>query len=154
MQTRLNKTRSGEFAASLLALAGLRRLGLEDQADVVLDPEAMVPSACQGIVGVTVREGDIALRELLSGIEDPEARAVSIAERTMLALLDGSCRTPIGGYARLLPDGRLHMTGLVAREDGSFLLKRSLFGSPKDAAAIGAELGAELRRDSPADVFA
>jgi hydroxymethylbilane synthase len=71
----------------------------------------------------------------------------------MLALLDGSCRTPIGGYARLLPDGRLHMTGLVAREDGSFLLKRSIFGAPADAARLGAELGAELRRDSPDNLF-
>jgi hydroxymethylbilane synthase len=154
VQTRLNKTKSGEFAASLLALAGLKRLGLEDQADIVLDPESMVPAACQGIVGVTVRAADVELCELLSGIEDPEARAVSTAERTMLALLDGSCRTPIGGYARLLPDGRLHMTGLVAREDGSFLLKRSTFGDVKDAAAIGAALGEELRRDCPADVFA
>lgn len=153
VQTRLNKTKSGEFSASLLAMAGLRRLGLGDQADVVLDPESMVPAACQGIVGVTVRAADVELCELLAGIEDPEARAVSTAERTMLALLDGSCRTPIGGYARLLPDGRLHMTGLVAREDGSFLLKRSTFGAAADAAALGAALGEELRRDSPGDLF-
>jgi hydroxymethylbilane synthase len=153
VQTRLNKTHAGDFSASLLAVAGLKRLGLADQADVVLDPDSMVPAACQGIVGVTVRAADTELCELLKGIEDPEARAVSTAERTMLALLDGSCRTPIGGYARLLPDGRLHMTGLVAREDGSFLLKRSIVGAPGDAAALGAELGAELRRDSPDDLF-
>ena len=70
---------------------------------VPLDPEAMVPSAGQGIVGITVRAEDTALRELLAGIEDPEARAVSTAERALLAALDGSCRTPIGGHARLLP---------------------------------------------------
>lgn len=151
--TRLNRTKAGDFAASLLALAGMKRLGLEEHADVVLDPEAMVPAACQGIVGVTVRETDRDLRELLAGIEDREARAVSIAERTMLALLDGSCRTPIGGYAKVLPDGRLHLTGLVARADGSFLLKRSVAGAPAEAERMGAELGAELRRDSPADVF-
>jgi hydroxymethylbilane synthase len=154
VQTRLERTERGDFSASLLALAGMKRLGLADRASLVLDPEAMVPSACQGIVGVTVRAGDTELRELLSGIECAEARAVSTAERTMLALLDGSCRTPIGGYARLLPDGRLHLTGLVAREDGSFLLKRSLTGDPSDAVKIGAELGAELRADSPQDLFA
>jgi hydroxymethylbilane synthase len=154
VQTRLERTERGDFSASLLALAGMKRLGLADRASLVLDPETMVPSACQGIVGVTVRAGDTELRELLSGIEDSEARAVSTAERTMLALLDGSCRTPIGGYARLLPDGRLHLTGLVAREDGSFLLKRSLTGTPDDAVKIGAELGAELRADSPQDLFA
>jgi hydroxymethylbilane synthase len=114
----------------------------------------MVPSACQGIVGVTVREDETELRELLAGIEDPQARAVSTAERALLALLDGSCKTPIGGHARFLPDGRLHLTGLVARADGSFLLKRSMHGAPADAERMGAELGRSLRADSPADIFA
>jgi hydroxymethylbilane synthase len=72
----------------------------------------------------------------------------------MLAALDGSCRTPIGGYARLLPNGELHMSGLIARPDGSFLLKRQLHGSVADAARIGTELGASLRADSPRDIFA
>jgi hydroxymethylbilane synthase len=153
VQTRLERTERGDFAASLLALAGMKRLGLAERAGLVLDPETMVPAACQGIVGVTVREADTELRELLSGIEDLAARAVSTAERSMLASLDGSCRTPIGGYARFLPDGRLHLTGLVAREDGSFLLKRSVVGAPEDGARMGAELGAELRADSPVDLF-
>jgi hydroxymethylbilane synthase len=152
--SRIEKVRSGECAASLLAYAGLRRLGLEGEAATVLDPESMVPAACQGIVGITAREDDLALRELLAAIEDPEARAVSTAERAMLAVLDGSCRTPIGGHARLLPDGQLHLTGLVARADGRFLLKRSLHGSVDDAARLGAELGASLRADSPRDIFA
>jgi hydroxymethylbilane synthase len=155
VQTRLDKVRAEDGpAASLLALAGLRRLGLESEAAVVLDPEAMVPAAGQGIVGVTVRADDIELLELLSAIEDAEARAVSTAERALLAALDGSCRTPIGGHARLLPDGRLHLTGLVARTDGSFLLKRSVHGDPKEAARMGQELGDSLRKDSPADLFA
>ena len=154
VQTRLNKLEAGECAASLLALAGLRRLGLADRASAILDPEAMVPSAGQGIVGVTVRADDHELRDMLSAIEDPEAKAVSTAERAMLAELDGSCRTPIGGYARLLPNGELHLTGLVARADGSFLLKRTIHGHSDDAGRIGAELGASLRADCPRDVFA
>jgi hydroxymethylbilane synthase len=153
VQTRLERTERGDFAASLLALAGLKRLGFADRAGLVLDPETMVPAACQGIVGVTVRSTDTELLELLSGIEDPEARAVSTAERAMLAYLDGSCRTPIGGHARLMADGRLHLTGLVAREDGSFLLKRSVVGLAADGGRMGAELGAELRADSPGDLF-
>ncbi|GAC1347641.1 MAG: hydroxymethylbilane synthase [Acetobacteraceae bacterium] len=153
VQSRIDKVARGDCAASLLAVAGLRRLGLEDQA-VPLDPEAMVPSAGQGIIGITVRAADAVLRELLASIEDPEARAVSTAERALLAALDGSCRTPIGGHARLLPDGRLHLTGLVARADGSFLLKRSLHGPAVDAARLGAELGLGLRGDSPRDIFA
>lgn len=158
VQTRLEKVARGDVAASLLALAGLRRLGLEERASVVLDPDAVVPAAGQGIVGVTVRADDTELQELLGAIEDAEAKAVSTAERALLARLDGSCRTPIGGYARLLParEGeapQLHLTGLVARADGSFLLKRSVHGPAAEAARLGAELGASLRADSPHDIF-
>ena len=153
VQTRLGKLAAGDYAASLLALAGLRRLGLEDRASVVLDPDAMLPAAGQGIIGITTRADDADLPELLTAIEDAEARAVSTAERAMLAALDGSCRTPIAGHARLLANGQLHLTGMVARADGSFLLKRSLHGTAEDAGRIGAELGASLRADSPRDIF-
>lgn len=158
VQPKIAKVRRGDYDASLLALAGLRRLGLEEGQILPLDPDAIVPAAGQGIVGITIRADDQALFRLLASIEDPEARAVSIAERALLVSLDGSCRTPIGGYARLLPgaDGgapMLHLTGLVARPDGSFLLKRSLVGAAADAARLGAALGESLRRDSPRDIF-
>jgi hydroxymethylbilane synthase len=152
VQTRLGRVRAGEFDGSLLALAGLRRLGLAAEAAVVIAPEIMVPAAGQGIVGVTVRADDVELRELLAAIEDPEARAVSMAERGLLAALDGSCRTPIGGYARLV-EGELRLTGLVAREDGSFLLKAESRGSPRQAEALGRALGETLRGQSPPDIF-
>ena len=157
--SRLEKIGRGDADASFLAVAGLIRLGLMHAAPaglsvVALDPDAMVPSAGQGIVGVTVREDDTELRALLTGIEDPQARAVSTAERALLALLDGSCRTPIGGHARLLPGGELHLTGLVARADGSFLLKAQ---PPWRAVRSGAHRGRvgpqSLRADSPADIF-
>lgn len=153
VQTRLAKIHDGIAAATLLAFAGLKRLGLEHEADVVLDESAMLPAACQGIVGITVREDDLALRELLAAIEDPEARAVSRAERALLAALDGSCRTPIGGRAIALPGGRLMLTGLVARADGSVLLRRVIEGRQSDAAALGQALGESLRCDAPADIF-
>src|SRR4051812_33963278 len=89
VQTRLGRVRNGDFAASFLALAGLRRLGLELEAGVLLDPTLMVPAAGQGIVGVTVREADVELHELLSAIECKTARAVATAERAMLGTLDG-----------------------------------------------------------------
>lgn len=159
VQTRLDKLAARQCDATLLALAGLRRLGMEDRASIVLDPAVMVPAAGQGIVGVTVRESDIELRELLSAIEDNEARAVSTAERALLAELDGSCRTPIGGYARLLPseNGKekiLRLTGLVASEDGVFMLRREIAGAPEDAEKMGQELGRSLRADSPSSIFA
>jgi hydroxymethylbilane synthase len=151
--TRLAKIEAGALDGTLLAYAGLRRLGLQDKASVVLSPDLMVPSACQGIVGITVRSADTELLAMLSGIEDPEAKAVATAERALLGALDGSCRTPIGGYARLLEDGSLYLTGLVARADGSFLLKRSAAGAVADAAALGRELGLSLKADSPGDIF-
>ena len=152
--TRLAKVRGGEFVASLLAMAGMKRLDLGHEADLPLDAELMVPSAGQGIVGITVRADDRELHELLAAIEDPDAKAVATAERALLDALDGSCHTPIGGHARRLPDGRLHLTGLIARPDGSFLLRRTLTGAAGDAARIGHELGLELRADSPRDIFA
>lgn len=153
VQTRLRKLGDQECQASMLALAGLHRLELDVPGAVILAPEIMVPSAAQGIVAITVRADDTALRDLLARIEDQVSRTVATAERAMLARLDGSCRTPIGAYARLLPDGGLTLTGLVARADGSFLLKRVLSGSAADALRIGDDLGASLRADAPADLF-
>jgi hydroxymethylbilane synthase len=153
VQTRLRKLRDGECQASLLALAGLRRLHLEIPRAIVLDPQTMLPAAAQGIVGITVRTADTAIRNLLAMIEDPASRIAATAERAMLATLDGSCRTPIGAHAQLRPDGSLTLTGMVARTDGSFLLRRTLDGPPADAIRIGEALGAILRAGSPADLF-
>ena len=154
VNTRLRRIAEGACAASLLALAGLSRLGLAARASAVLEPDLMVPAAGQGIIGITVRADNTELIELLAAIEDRRARAVATAERALLAALDGSCRTPIGGYARLRADGLLALTGLVARPDGSFLLKHTLAGAPDDARRIGAGLGDRLRAEAPADLFA
>jgi hydroxymethylbilane synthase len=154
VQSRLRQLAAGEVAATLLALAGLRRLGLEAAASVVLEPEVMVPAAGQGIIGVTLRREDAELGVLLAMIEDAPAHRVATAERALLAALDGSCRTPIGSHAVLEEDGTLRLTGLLARADGGFLLKRSLRGAPGDAARMGRELGAWLRAEAPADILA
>ena len=154
VQSRLDKIRHGVCDASLLALAGLRRLGLDHEASVVLDPEVMVPAGCQGVVGITAREDSVELRILLKTIEDQEARYTATAERTLLQSLDGSCRSPIGAYGEMQAGGRLQLTGLVAREDGSFLLRRSLSGPAEDGCVLAEELARSLRADSPGDIFA
>ena len=154
VQTRLGRVRNGDFAASFLALAGLKRMGLEREAGVVLDADAVVPAAGQGIVGVTVRARDVELHELLSAIEDREARIVATAERALLGALDGSCRTPIGAYARLRDDGTVHLTGLIARPDGSYLLRHTAEGPAMEAERLGRMLGDRLRREAPADILA
>ena len=142
---RIERIRRGDFGATVLAL--------EDEVGLVLDPSLMLPAACQGIVGITVRADDIELCTMLSAIEDPDASAVSRAERALLAALDGSCRTPIGGHATIEADDQLRLTGLVARADGSFLLRRAITGDRADAARLGSELGASLRADTPRDIL-
>ena len=153
VETRLAKLVRGDCDATLLAQAGLIRLGTSRRANAVLDAGVMVPAAGQGIIGITLRDSDTELRAMLERIDDPDARLAATAERALLARLDGSCRTPIAAYAHLA-DGELNLTGLVARADGSFLLKRSLRGAPADAERLGSELGASLRADSPSDIFA
>jgi hydroxymethylbilane synthase len=153
VNTRMAKLERGECEATLLAIAGLNRMGWSLPNAVPLDPRIMVPAAAQGIIGITVRAADTALVALLAAIDDPHARAVSNAERSLLATLDGSCQTPIGGFADV-DSGTLRLTGLVARMDGSFLARRELSGPVADAARIGAALGAELRAACPADVLA
>lgn len=154
VETRLAKLAAGECAATLLAFAGLKRLGIADRASAILDPDIMLPAAGQGIVGVTVRERDEALRALLGGIADPAATVAATAERALLAELDGSCRTPIGAYAGPLPGGALRLSAMVARADGTFLLRRDLQGSASDATRLGRALAASLRADCPGDIFA
>ncbi len=154
VDTRLARLDNGEFAATLLAFAGLQRLGLLPRADVVLEPETMLPAAGQGIVAVTARASDHQILELLAALDDAPARTAATAERGVLRALNGSCRTPIGAYARVLSGDELLLTAMVARADGSFLLRRSLLGRAADAARLGAALGAALRADSPSDIFA
>ena len=153
VQSRLDKVRRGEFAASLLAMAGLRRLGLEHEVDVAIDVDVMLPAACQGIVGITVRAGDTELRHLLGALSDVDADVQARAERAVLGALDGSCQTPIGAHAVLLPGGRMRIDGLVAQDDGGFLVRRSIECDRADAASAGAALGDELRAASPRHLF-
>jgi hydroxymethylbilane synthase len=153
VHSRLDKVRHGDCAASLLALAGLRRLGLEAEASVALSPTTMLPAACQGIVGITTREDATELRELLKIVDDRAARVAATAERSMLGTLDGSCSTPIGAFGQLLPGDRLRLSGLLASVDGSFLRREEMEGSAADAVRLGAELGACLKAGAPAAVF-
>ncbi|MCG7361067.1 hydroxymethylbilane synthase [Roseomonas sp. ACRSG] len=153
VRTRLERLEGGDFVATLLAVAGLKRLGLTHRIAAVLEPEAMLPAAGQGIIAVTARENDHHTRALLARIDDPAARFAARAERAVLHALDGSCRTPVGAFARPLPGGELLLTAMLARPDGSFLLRRSLRGRQADAARLGAELGAALRADSPEDIL-
>ena len=104
VETRLAKVAKGEVAATLLALAGLKRLGLEAAATSVLDVREFVPAAGQGAIAITMRSGDDATRALLAPVFDAATGIALTAERAFLRILDGSCKTPIGAYARVEAD--------------------------------------------------
>jgi len=151
--TRLGKIEQGHVDATLLALAGLQRLGLTDVGGVVLSTETMLPAVGQGAIGVTCREDDVDARSLLDTLHDRACGFEIAAERAMLAILDGSCRTPIGGLARLDGD-RLRLRGLVARPDGSRVIagERSMV-TPSAAEAAGRDLGLELKARAGSGFF-
>jgi hydroxymethylbilane synthase len=147
VDTRLRKLERGEVHATLLALAGLKRLGLEGKASAVLATEEMLPAVAQGAIGLETRIGDTRLQEILAPLNHaPTARAVT-AERALLAVLDGSCRTPIAALAVGRTFGRLRIDALIAKTDGSQVLRTAREGPEADAAEMGRDAGEELRRD-------
>ena len=154
VQARLDKIRHGVCTATMLAYAGLRRLGLEHEASVVLKPSTMLPAACQGIVGITVREDATELRSLLRLIADPVTLTEAAAERALLSALDGTCSTPAGALTEWLDNRRIRLHGLIASIDGQFLRRETMDGDAADAAAIGTALGNRLRQGCPAGILA
>jgi hydroxymethylbilane synthase len=153
VQTRLAKLAEGACDATLLALAGLNRLGMAAKASAVLSPEEMLPAVGQGAIGITCRAGDMAALEFLAAVDHAETNVRIRAERALLAALDGSCRTPIGGLAEI-SGGRLRLRGLVAKADGSAMYETEREGSPADAEALGDDAGRELRARAGDDLFA
>jgi hydroxymethylbilane synthase len=143
--TRIRKLDSGEVDATLLALAGLERLGLADRAGEILSTDIMLPAVGQGALALECRTDDDDLRRRLLPLHDTRSAACVAAERAMLAALDGSCRTPIAGLAEFDGD-RLRLRGLLLRPDGSGELRAERGGTIGEAERLGADLGAELRR--------
>ncbi|MGH7045155.1 MAG: hydroxymethylbilane synthase [Stellaceae bacterium] len=142
--TRIAKLDAGEVDATLLALSGLQRIGLAARASEILPPTIMLPAVGQGALAVECRAGDAALRALLGPLHDWRSALCTDAERAMLAVLDGSCHTPIAGYARL--DGeRLTIDGLLLTPDGGAAIEARRTGPMAEAAALGSALGGELR---------
>ena len=150
VETRLRKLAAGEADATLLALAGLDRLGLADRAHAVLEPDEMLPAACQGIIGIECRADDGTIRNLLAAVDDADSADAASAERALLAGLDGSCRTPIAALA-VTDDEALSLRAILVRPDGTDLLAAERRGARTEAAALGADAAGELRaRATPA----
>ena len=146
VQTRLRKLKEGQADATLVALAGLKRLGLADAATAVIETDDILPAVGQGAIAITCRAGDRRARDLAAFLDHPETMTRVAAERAMLEMLDGSCRTPIAALAEFTGDGVLGLRGLIARPDGSEVIETTRSGGGDDAAAMGRDAGDELRR--------
>jgi hydroxymethylbilane synthase len=152
VETRLRKLDAGEIDATLLAVAGLKRLGLLAAATAILDPEAFLPAVGQGAIGIETRADDASARALVAMIDDAETATAVAAERAFLGVLDGSCRTPIGGHATV-GGGNVRFRGIIVKPDGSAAFEVLREGRSEAATEIGADAGHELRDRASADFF-
>ena len=153
VETRLRRLDEGVADATLLALAGLKRLGLADTATAILDTEEFLPAVGQGAIGIELRADDNRTRDLLAPINHVATATALAAERAFLAVLDGSCRTPIGGHATIAK-GKLRFRGMIVKPDGSEAFETVREGKAADAEALGADAGAELKGRAGPDFFA
>jgi hydroxymethylbilane synthase len=152
VQTRLRKLAEGECAGTLLALAGLRRLGLADRATSILPVEEFLPAAGQGAIGITARAGDEAAAAVLAPVLCHATGVALAAERAFLGALDGSCRTPIGAHA-VTEGTHLRLHGIVLRADGSEVFEEFVAGEAADAAVLGDAAGKAIRARLPNGFF-
>lgn len=143
LDTRLRKLEAGEVDATLLARAGLDRLGLEPAGSMLLQPDEMLPAVGQGAIGIECRADD-PIRTLLEAVDDAPTSLCVAAERAMLAVLDGSCHTPIAGLAQI-EHGRMWLRGLVVRPDGSQAHRTEHAAPAAEGERLGREVGEELR---------
>ena len=141
VDTRVRKLEEGEYDAIILAAAGLTRLGKTQLVKEYLSEDFMCPAAGQGALGIEIRAGDTRMREYLAFLNNADSRAATICERTLLNKLGGGCQVPIGAFAEV-KDGKLKLTGVVARPDGSEVLREQQSGS--DPVALGELVGDTL----------
>jgi hydroxymethylbilane synthase len=152
VETRLRKLANGEVDATILALAGIKRLGLTAHATKIMSAEEFLPAVGQGAIGIEARANDARTRELLAHIDHADTSTALACERAFLAELDGSCKTPIGGHADISGD-TIHFRGLLAHPDGDPSCEHRTRGPRADAIRIGTEAGRCIKRDAPRGLF-
>jgi hydroxymethylbilane synthase len=154
--TRLEKVTSGAYDASLLALAGLRRLGLEASVTEVLDPDVMLPAPGQGALAVQVRSDDRRVIDLVARLDDAPTRLATACERGVLGALEGGCQAPVGTWTSW--SGRtLRLDAIVASFDGRTVVRASESASVEqetDALALASRVASVLREAGAADIIA
>ena len=153
LETRLRKLDGREYDAVVLAVAGLRRLGLAARVSAPLPVSSCVPAPGQGIVAIEVRDDDEAVRAVVARIDDPTAAAALLAERALVTALGGGCQTPIGALASPIDEDRLDLVAVVTSLDGRRMVQRQARGSRDAAASLGAQVGAQLLGDGAAEIL-
>ena len=143
VDTRLRKLDEGEYDAIILAAAGLKRLGLDARIASLVPTEASLPAVGQGVIGIECRLADQPTRQLVAALEHAATRSCLEAERAFAARLEGSCQSPVAGFAELAA-GRLRVRGLVGAPDGTQVFADEVNGDPSQAAALGDGLAARL----------
>jgi hydroxymethylbilane synthase len=148
----LAKLDRGDVGATLLACAGLNRLGLGHRITAPIAVEDMLPAVAQGAIGIEIRAGEERLARLLDPVNHHPTEVVVGCERAFLGALEGSCRTPIAGHARL--EGEvLHFRGEALTPDGAFSFAVELAGGANDALRLGREAGIEVKRKGGAKLM-
>ncbi len=152
LETRLNRLASGRIDGAFLAYAGLKRLGRLESTMHVLEIDAFLPAAAQGIIGAQIRQDHAGLAELLAAVNCPDTFAALLAERAMLRVLDGDCQTPIAAHARRKGDA-LHLRGMVLHPDGKEIWESEGSASSAEAEFLGKSIGEELRAKTPSGIL-
>lgn len=146
VQTRLKKIENGVVDATLLALAGLKRLSMDDiiESSQVIEWDEMLPAVSQGAIGIQCRFDDVQTFRYITALNHVETKTAVDCERSFLKELDGNCRTPIAGQAKIV-NGVLYFRGLISKPDGTDMIRVSRSGNPKDADCIGKDAGEEIK---------
>jgi hydroxymethylbilane synthase len=152
VDTRLNKLKSGDLQAIILATAGLNRLGLSNVITQTIPFHQLLPAVGQGALGLEVRRGDQGTIDLLDFLNHEETQTAVTAERAFLKTLEGGCQVPIAGFARVNGD-TLSFEGLVAELDGSKIYKETVTGRRDEAENIGIEAAQTLLASGGGDVL-
>lgn len=153
LNTRLQKLDAGEYDALILAVAGLKRLGMGDRISQVLPAEVSLHAVGQGALGIECRATDGEILELLKALEHSPTAARCYAERAFLRELEGGCQVPIG-VNTILDGDALTLVGMVASVDGQNMIKDSITGSVSDAEQLGIQLAQQLREQGASEILA
>ena len=141
--TRVRKLEEGEYDAIILARAGLERLNLADKISFCFDPTVFIPAPAQGALGIQTRADDESTNEIISTLDDVDARTVTDAERHVLDVMQCGCHAPVGATAKIEGD-RIDIIAFIANPDGTNFIRREVSGAVEQSLGVAEEIGNQL----------